>query len=205
MGNMASAYQDAGKLDASLSLFEKTLNSQKAKLGPEHPDTLKTMYHLALAYEDAGKLDESAALFKETLTLCKRTLGARHPVTETTLSGLGGCLLRQTNSAAAEAVLREELELRQGSTHSDWRTFKAQSQLGTALLGQKRFVEAEPLLLEGFNGMEEQEKKIPAGARNSLKAAGEQLVLLYQVWGKMEQASEWRRKLDQHFPHSREN
>ena len=41
------AYQDAGKLDLALPLFEETLKLGKAKLGPEHPDTLASMNNLA--------------------------------------------------------------------------------------------------------------------------------------------------------------
>ena len=35
MDNLASAYQDAGKLDLALPLFEETLKLNKAKLGPD--------------------------------------------------------------------------------------------------------------------------------------------------------------------------
>ena len=40
MNQLAWAYQDAGKLDLALPLFEETLERTKAKLGPDHPDTL---------------------------------------------------------------------------------------------------------------------------------------------------------------------
>ena len=40
MSNLAGAYQAAGKLDLALPLFEETLKLRKAKLGPDHPDTL---------------------------------------------------------------------------------------------------------------------------------------------------------------------
>ena len=40
MNNLALGYQAAGKLDKALPLFEETLTLTKAKLGPDHPDTL---------------------------------------------------------------------------------------------------------------------------------------------------------------------
>ena len=41
MDNLAVGYQDAGKFDRALPLFEETLALRKAKLGPDHPDTLR--------------------------------------------------------------------------------------------------------------------------------------------------------------------
>ena len=46
MNNLAVAYQAAGKLDLALPLFEETLKLTKAKLGPDHPDTLRSMNNL---------------------------------------------------------------------------------------------------------------------------------------------------------------
>ena len=67
MGNLAVAYIEAGKLDLALPLFEETLKLQKAKLGPDHPDTLMSMSNLAVAYHRAGKLDLALPLVEETL------------------------------------------------------------------------------------------------------------------------------------------
>ena len=46
----------------------------------------------------------------------------------------------------------------------DWLTFNARSLLGGSLLGQKKYAEAEPLLLSGYEGMKQREDKIPAAA-----------------------------------------
>ena len=40
MDNLAVSYHAAGQLDRALKLFEETLALRKAKLGPDHPDTL---------------------------------------------------------------------------------------------------------------------------------------------------------------------
>ena len=69
MNNLAVAYQAAGKLDLALPLYEETLELRKAKLGPDHPDTLTSMNNLAMAYQAAGKLDLALPLFEETLEL----------------------------------------------------------------------------------------------------------------------------------------
>ena len=74
-------YRDAGKLDQALPLFEETLKLTKAKLGPDHPDTLTSMNNLAAGYRDAGKLDLALPLFEETLRSCRKPSSA--PTTPT--------------------------------------------------------------------------------------------------------------------------
>jgi tetratricopeptide (TPR) repeat protein len=71
-------------------LFEETLKLRKARLGPEHPDTLKTMGNLAGAYRATEKLDLAVPLFEETLKLQKARLGPEHPDTLNTMGNLAG-------------------------------------------------------------------------------------------------------------------
>ena len=42
-----------------------------------------------------------------------------------------------------------------------WTTFNTKSLLGGAQLGQKKYADAEPLLLAGYDGMKQREKTIP--------------------------------------------
>jgi urease accessory protein UreF len=43
--------------------------------------------------------------------------------------------------------------------------------------------------------MRQRASTIPAGSRLSLKQAGEQIIKLYEEWGKPEKAAAWREKL----------
>ena len=69
---------------------------------------------------------------------------------------------RQRKWAEAEAILRECLAIREKAQPDDWTTFNTRSQLGGSLMGQKKFAEAEPLILAGYEGMKAREAKIPA-------------------------------------------
>ena len=62
-------------------------------------------------------------------------------------------------------------------------------------MGQKKFAEAEPLILSGYEGMKAREGKIPAQAKAWLTEAADRIVQLYEAWGKTEKAAEWRGKL----------
>ena len=67
--------------------------------------------------------------------------------------------------------------------------------LGGSLLGQKKFAEAEPLIVSGYEGMKAREAKIPPPVCRDLTDAAERVVKLYEAWGKKDKAAEWRAKL----------
>jgi hypothetical protein len=51
--------------------------------------------------------------------------------------------------------------------------------LGGALLGQKKYADAEPLLLKGYEGMKAREKAIPPPASTCIPEALDRLIELY--------------------------
>jgi hypothetical protein len=61
--------------------------------------------------------------------------------------------------------------------------------LGAGLAGQKKYAEAEALLLSAYGGLQEREATIPAARRAKLKQAERWIVELYEGWGRMEMAA----------------
>jgi tetratricopeptide (TPR) repeat protein len=175
-------------------LYEETLQKQKAKLGPDHPNTLFSMNNLALAYRDSGQLAKAVTLLEATLPKQKAKLGAEHLQTLGTMANLGSVLLRQKKWPDAEPVLRDCLASRQKQIPDSWQTFNAQSLLGGALLGQKKYAQAEPLLVKGYEGMKAREKTIPkqGGAELRIPEALERLVELYTAINQPDEAKKWR-------------
>jgi hypothetical protein len=71
------------------------------------------------------------------------------------------------------------------------------SALGACLLGQKKYAEAEPLLLKGYEGLRQHEERIPASFRRTrLTEALGRLVQLYDEWAKPDEAAKWRKELE---------
>ena len=69
------------------------------------------------------------------------------------------CSLLQSKAfTEAESLLRKCLVIREKTQPDLWTTFNTQSLLGGALLGQKKYAEAEPLLLAGYAGMKRRQK-----------------------------------------------
>jgi hypothetical protein len=66
------------------------------------------------------------------------------------------------------------------------------SQLGGALLGQKKYIEAEPLLLRGHEGMNLRKAAIPPEGRDRLPEAIDRLIGLYTATNRPNEAAMWR-------------
>ena len=92
----------------------------------------------------------------------------------------------------ALAVLRDCLAGRQKQLPDSWLTFNTQSLLGGALLGQKKYAEAEPLLVKGYEGMKAREKNIPAQGIIRIAEALDRLIELYTALNKPDEAKKWQ-------------
>ena len=68
--------------------------------------------------------------------------------------------------------------------------------LGGALLGQKKYADAEPLLLQGYEGIKKPVSNLPDWAKQTRRIeALERLVQLYDAWDRPEDAARWRAEL----------
>jgi hypothetical protein len=95
----------------------------------------------------------------------------------------------------ASLVLRECLELREKSQPDDWSTAETRGLLGEALAGQKDYQGAEPLLLAAQKTLSSRRTKIPPPDRDrTLRDVAGRLIRLYEAWGKLDRASEWKVK-----------
>ncbi|MGO9463841.1 MAG: hypothetical protein ACLQIB_42380 [Isosphaeraceae bacterium] len=69
--------------------------------------------------------------------------------------------------------------------------------VGAALAGQKKYADAEPLLIQAYEGLKEREARIPFLWRTKRPSeAGARIVELYDAWGKTDKAAAWRNKLE---------
>jgi tetratricopeptide (TPR) repeat protein len=195
MGTLARVYREAGQLDKALPLAEQTLILKRAALGENHPETLNELAGLAVCLSAAGRWDKSLPLYEEVLRKRRDTLGPEHPDTLMSMGGLGAAYRRTSAPERAEAVLRECLELRRRLMPDAWETFYVQVNFGCALVDQKRFAEAEPILIAGFEGLSARAKQIAPSQRHALQAALGAIVVFYERWGKPDEAEKWRSKL----------
>jgi serine/threonine protein kinase/tetratricopeptide (TPR) repeat protein len=196
MGNLAVVHRSTGRLADALRLQQETYERCKAKLGPDHFDTLRAMSNLANTLGAMGRLADALPLLEETLKRRKATLGINHPDSLRSMYTLARAYFADQPSRA-EALAREALAIREKGSPGEWLTFSTRSLLGASLLRQKNFAGAEPLLLDGYEGLKAREAKIPAYARSQVAEAGGWITELYESWGNKEKAAAWKNRLAQ--------
>src|SRR5262249_53000028 len=103
--------------------------------------------------------------------------------------------MSQRNFTGAAAFFREALAIGPNNTRVSWERFATQSELGASLLSRSEFVEAEPLLLRGYQGLVDRAAAIPWESRPALDEAGRRIIRLYRDWGKPDKEAEWQQKL----------
>jgi hypothetical protein len=103
-------------------LREHTLALRKAKLGPDHPDTLSSMHSLANSYDALGRPAEALMLREHTLALRKAKLGPDHPDTLSSMHSLANSYTALGRQAEALQLREHTLALRKamlGPDHPD--------------------------------------------------------------------------------------
>jgi tetratricopeptide (TPR) repeat protein len=180
-------YRDAGRLEEAIRLLEEaTLASRRhARLGWVKAVLLET-------YLRAGRNDKAGVLARELLAEARTEMPADSAPLAGMLAGTGSVLLQAKAWAEAEHILREALAFREAKEPDAWTTFNTKSVLGGALLGQKRYNDAEPLLRAGYEGMKQRADKIPPPGKVRLVKALDRLIALAEATGKPDDVKRWK-------------
>jgi serine/threonine protein kinase len=225
---LAEEYAIATRFTEAIALYEQVRDRRIATLGPDHPHTLTTIHHLGIACLNAGKVSEAIRYIEEVLEKREKLGRGDHPSTLIAMTNLarayaaagrlpeaneltersherrtasGLRLLNEQQFADAELVLKPYLTTPKAFIADHWLPFYGKSLLGAALAGQKKYEDAEPLLLAGYEGLKGREAKIPANFRTPrLTAALHRLIDLYTAWDKPDQAAQWRALAEKEQP-----
>jgi serine/threonine-protein kinase len=175
-------------------LFREALEGYRKTEGHEAL-TLDLTKDLASLLERTGRGTLAEPLFRDALEQARVRFGPANPQTAGIMASWGLSLIQQGKWTEAEPVLRESLAIRERNEPDEWPTFNTRSLLGGSLLGQKKYAEAEPLILSGYEGMKAREARIPPPGKPRLTEAADRVVKLYEAWGKEDKAAEWRARL----------
>ena len=195
MHDLAFVYLTKGKPAEATPLFEEALRLHKIQLAPDHPSTLVTMLNLGLAYKATGRLSEAVPLMEEALRGFKVKRGPEHPHTLLVMREVAAAYRDSGRLTEATELLRELLRLQEAKQPDGWMTFNTKSMLGGALVAQKKYPEAEPLLLQAYEGLQTRLSAIPRDKQTCLTECLERLVELYTAWEKPADAAKWREEL----------
>ncbi len=191
--NLGVNYRDAGRLVEGLALLEEAFLKGRAQ-----PALFLFENDLLEMYIQAGKTTEAANLAKETIGELRAKLPPDSLELGGALAAKALIFLKLKAWDEAEPILRESLAIRQRQQPDAWTTFNTQSMLGGALAGQQKYAEAEPLLLQGYEGLAQRAEQIPEPGKVRLPQALERLVQFYEATGKPDEATRWRQELVTH-------
>lgn len=176
------------------ALAARLAEAEAAEAQRADPATLRRLRAQIDAFEKQQQLDKSESLLRELVAILRDNAQDPLDVAATEVL-LGRNLLTQEKHAAAEAVLRAALTRAERGPVDEWVAFDIRSMLGAALLGQKRYEDAEPLLVAGYEGLKEREDLLAELLRPRVTDAGKRVLALYEAWNKPAKIALWKRKL----------
>ena len=190
---LASAYQDAGRLEEAIKLFERNRADRERVLGDTHQDTLAARNNLALAYRDAGRLEEAIPLSERNLADYERVLGDTHRHTLAARNNLASAY--QDVGRLERAIPLFERSLADykgvlGDTHRN--TLTARNNLALAYRDAGRLEEAIPLFERSLADYE----RVLGDTHPDTRAARRNLARAYQAAGRLEEAERLRNRTE---------
>ncbi|HTV82225.1 MAG TPA: serine/threonine-protein kinase [Acidobacteriaceae bacterium] len=195
LSGLAVALDNQGHYAQAEPLFRQIEGTMRRVLGPEDIDTLWETVNLGEAYEGLGKYDLARTYEAQALAGLRRVQRPEYPETLTAEADLALDDVSLGDCTQAEPLAREVLEKDKKVQPDDVERFFAESMLGACLTGEKKYAEAEPLLLEGYQGMVTRKARMLAVPDlRELDRAREWIVELYRASGKPEKAIEWKKK-----------
>jgi tetratricopeptide (TPR) repeat protein len=187
VADLANCYKKAGRLPDAIALYEEAYQASDRL-----PSLRWVGTPLMNAYVESGEDDKLTGLLDRLLSEARKTLPKDSPELASSLVEIGGAMMEQKRWAEAEPLLRECLTIRQKTQPDLWTTFNSMSFLGKSLLGQKKYAQAEALLVGGYEGMKRREKQIPPEGSKRIPNALDCLIELYTATNKPEEATHWR-------------
>jgi eukaryotic-like serine/threonine-protein kinase len=199
LGLIAAARRDNAKAEATL---RRALDIARRTLGEKHPIVATTLNSLSHVLVAQGRPEDAAAALQDALTIARPALGGDHQLVAIYAINLALVQLSLNRAAAAEQLLQEALPIRTRAPQlvpsrrrtiadDDWSIARTRVLLGASLVAQRRYADAEAVLLEARRELDAQPRPQP----RDVKATMTGLVQLYEAWGKSEAAAAYRARL----------
>ena len=193
--SLAAGYIDAKRLPEAIALHAEALELFKATFGPDGPNTYNLIWSYARANRAAGKLDEAERLLRLNIETQRKNNSTTRLSISYSIGWLCRILLEQKKYSAAEPFAREILSIYESEVPDLWHRFVAMSLLGGSLLGQQKYSEAEPLLLQAYDELRAWEPMLGADWNWRVSEAGHRIVDFYEATNQPEKARAWQEKL----------
>ena len=185
LGNLAAHLIAAGRYDEAEPFVRESLEVRQRVLGDAHPDTAMSWVRLSDLLYSKGDYQGAEKASRESLEVYRRALPRPQdaltfalPLTE-----LGMILNKLDRPREAEASVRQATEIRTRLLPPGHRLIaSSRAALGEALRLQKRYSEAERILVDSYEIL----KSAWGEQHPRTKEARESLKMLYEAWHKTE-------------------
>jgi len=132
-------------------------------------------------YQRQGKYALAETYAAQALAGLRHVEGSDDPDTISETADLALAYQSQKKFSESESLAREGVAGDRKMQPDNWQRFRAESLLGASLAGQKKYAEAEPLQLEGYQGMLARKERIAAPDWYQLDLARGWIFQLYQL------------------------
>ncbi len=179
-----------GRYVEAESLIEEGTNLYAKTMGDDHPNVAFGLTQLAYAYYYEGRYDRAEQEARKAFAIAEKLPKASHVYTGAAVV-LGRVLNRTGRPLEAEPLLREALANHQGTIprRSSTMAYLLLGSLGECLMTEKRYADAEPLLKESYETL----AAVQVSNSPMLEEARQRLVSLYDEWGRLRAADQYRR------------
>jgi len=135
---------------------------------------------------ERGRLEEAEKFYREALEIFDATLPPTHQYVASALTGLARIFADRGDEFRVAAFVDRAVSILRKELPADhWRLANAQAAMGLCLLTQKKYADAERILLSSYGTLEKQRGVIDPDTR---RVRG-WLVRLYEGWGKPAEAN----------------
>jgi tetratricopeptide (TPR) repeat protein len=191
--HLAGVCERQGKLAAAEETWREFYQlAAKAPRGITHPLTLRVQCEVARTLAAQKKWVDAENWYRAALSLQINAFGERHEWSQATREKLAALYLDAKKPTNAEPVFREWLKNAPQLSPPFWRVHLVTSLLGESLLAQKKYAEAEQLLIKGYEGMKNESTAIRLQCGDRIPRTLDLLIQLATETNDAEKASKWR-------------
>ncbi len=164
MMSLGEIYVGDGRLGLAEPLLLEAADGCRTSLDSNHDFTATALAWLAALYSMTKDVKKLAPVLTESVEITKARWGPDNGLTFGANRTAGLFFLGQNDPVQAEGYIRECALYLVKHDPEDWQRFAAESWLARCLIGQKRYAEAEPVLLSAYRGLTAGARDWPAGA-----------------------------------------
>ena len=195
LNTLANIQMRSGDAELALQSYRELVPLNRALYGEDHMNVGRALFNLGSTLHSVGRQDEASRVMTEAHEMNLRLFGSEHVLVGLSSKELATIELALGNPARAERLIRRGVRLITASLGEEhWRTHSANSVLGAVLTQQRRYEEAETVLLASHDGLV---AHFGVGA-NQVERSRERLVALYAAWGRTAEQARWQQAVDSH-------